>query len=83
MTTAEKQYQSILQNLSKIPVAHLQQVSSFLDELRKNIKSKEDNRARILALRGAWNSMSEADFKDMLHAAKSSGEQAFGRVAEL
>jgi len=71
MTAAERLYQSILQSLSQIPVGHLQQVNSYLDSLRKSINAKEDNRTRILALRGAWNDLSEDDFNEILRVAKS------------
>ncbi|MBK8491415.1 MAG: hypothetical protein IPL49_11160 [Saprospirales bacterium] len=83
MTAAEKLYKSILQSLSQIPVAHLQQVNNYLHSFRKSLQAKEDNRSRILALRGAWNDLSETDFNDVLQIAKSSGEQAFGRVVDL
>jgi hypothetical protein len=83
MTGTEKQYQSILQSLSQIPAARLQEVSAYLDSLRKSLKNKEDNRIRILALRGAWTELSESDFNEILQMAKSSGEQAFEREVDL
>jgi len=83
MTATDKIYQSILHDLSEIPVDQLQQVSAYLQQLQKNIKRKENNRSKILALSGSWDEMPEEDFKEYLKEAKSAGNEAFGREIDL
>lgn len=53
-------------------------IVSLLQQLQKDIKRKENNRNKILALSGSWNEMSEQDFQEYLKEAKSSGAEAFG-----
>ncbi len=83
MTATDKIYQSILHDLSEIPVEQLHQVSSYLQQLQKEVKHKENNRSKILALSGSWNEMSEEDFQAYLKEAKSAGAEAFGREVDL
>ncbi len=80
MTASENIYQSILLKLSNIPVVYLQQVDNYFQHFTITVKDKEwkhRNRAKIMAMAGSWNDMSESEFQDYLTAAKNTGKELF------
>ncbi|MEL7342868.1 MAG: hypothetical protein AAGM67_20455 [Bacteroidota bacterium] len=76
-------YKSVLKSLSLMPEEYLVQVNAYLNKLNHKISQKEENRTEILALAGAWNDMTDADFQDFLENAKGAGSELFGREIEL
>ncbi len=76
-------YQSILLQLSAVPTDYLQQVDNFLRNLAKEIRQKEQNRAEILSLAGAWADISENDFDTYLKTVKNTKSEMFSRDIEL
>ena len=76
-------YQSILSQLSLVPVDYLQQIDVYLRNLSKEIRRKEHNRSLVLSLAGAWNDMPETDFQDFLITSKKMGNEIFNRQIEL
>lgn len=83
MQASEKIYQSILNQLSLVPVDYLQQVETFLQKLTRDIQRKQRNRALILGLAGSWGDMPEDDFNQYLDAAKQTGSELFDREIDL
>jgi hypothetical protein len=83
MNNSEKIYQSILNQLSLVPVDYLQQVETFLQKLTRDIQRKQQNRALILGLAGSWTDMPEDDFNEYLGAAKKTGSELFNREIDL
>lgn len=70
MIQSESIYQSILSQLSLVPVDYLQQIDLYLRNLSKEIRRKQQNRALILDLAGSWNDMPETDFQSFLITTK-------------
>ena len=66
MTNNEQLYQSILQQLSRIPLGYLPKVNRLLEKITKDAKKKSSNRHKIMAFAGSWNDMEEDDFQDYL-----------------
>jgi len=83
MENSEKIYQSILSQLSLVPVDYLQEVEAFLQKLTQDIHRKQHNRALILGLAGSWDEMPENDFNEYLDAAKNTGNELFNREVDL
>lgn len=76
-------YQSVLHQLSLLPVEHLQQVERYVAGLNQRSRNKKKNRQAILALAGSWNDLSEADFEEIRAVAKETGVSLFGRETDL
>lgn len=70
MTNNEQLYQSILQQLSRLPLGYLPKVNQLLKRITKDVERKSSNRAKIMAFAGAWEDMEEHDFLDYLKEAK-------------
>ena len=66
MIQSERIYQSILSQLSLVPVDSLQQIDAFLQSITKEMRQKEQTRALILNLAGSWSDMPETDFNDFV-----------------
>jgi hypothetical protein len=79
----DKNYQSILNHLSIIPIRYLQQVEAYLTNLTKEISEKKQNRTAILGLAGSWSDFSENDFQEFLLATKQVSEGMFNKDIDL
>ncbi len=80
---SDRNYQSILNHLSIIPVSYLQQIDTYLTNLTKEINQKKQNRTTILELAGSWNDLSESDFEDFLCITKKVSEDMFNKEIEI
>jgi hypothetical protein len=58
-------YQSVLRQLSLLPVEYLKLVERFVSGLNQLTQDKKKNRQAILALAGSWSDLSEQDFEDI------------------
>lgn len=76
-------YQSLLRELSRLPVEYLQQVEQFVAKLNKRNSDKEKNRQAILALAGSWSDLPEEDFEEIRAAGKESTASLFARQVDL
>lgn len=76
-------YQSILQNLSLVPIEYLRQVDEYLQIIIQKKTHKETNKKAILALAGSWNDMSEEEFEELRSDIKNESESMFNRDIEL
>ena len=76
-------YQSILQNLSLVPMEYLLQVDNYLQMIIQKNREKETNRKAILALAGTWNDMSEDEFEEFRNDIKNNREDMFNRDIQL
>jgi hypothetical protein len=73
MIRNENLYQSILKHLSLVSAEHLPQIDQYLHTLIRDARLREQNRAQILELAGAWQEMPEAEFQEVLNAARNAG----------
>jgi conjugal transfer/entry exclusion protein len=76
-------YQSLLRELSRLPVEYLQQVEQFVAKLNRRNNDKENNREAILALAGSWSDLSEEDFEEIHTAGKEAAASLFARQIDL
>lgn len=76
-------YQSVLHQLSLLPVEHLQQVERYVAGLNQRNQTKKKNREAILALAGSWSDLSETDFEEIRAVAKEAGASLFAREIDL
>lgn len=77
-------YQSVLRQLSLLPIEYLRAVEQFLADLNKKLpKNKEKNRQAILAFAGSWKDLSDEDFEAIRQASKESGHLLFAREIDL
>ncbi len=83
MKKSDEIYQSILSQLSVVPVDYLKQIDVYLRNLTKEIHRKEHNRAMILKFAGSWNDMSENDFNEFVQITKKESNELFNREIEL
>jgi putative N-acetylmannosamine-6-phosphate epimerase len=83
MIQTEKIYQSILSQLGHLPTDYLQQIDLYLQNLMKEIQEKEERKAKILALAGAWKDMPEKDFNDFLEHNKQLKNNIFNKDTNL
>ena len=83
MIQSERIYQSILSQLSLVPVDSLQQIDAFLQSITKEMRQKEQTRALILNLAGSWSDMPETDFNDFVAHYKKESNEMFSREIDL
>lgn len=76
-------YQSVLRQLSLLPVEYLKLVERFVSGLNQLSQDKKKNRQAILALAGSWSDLSEQDFEDIRSIAKETGNSLFAREIDL
>ena len=76
-------YQSVLRQLSLLPVEYLKLVERFVSGLNQLSQDKKKNRQAILALAGSWSDLSEQDFEDIRSVAKETGNSLFAREIDL
>ncbi|NUQ26751.1 MAG: hypothetical protein HUU34_22635 [Saprospiraceae bacterium] len=76
-------YQSVLRQLSLLPVEYLKLVERFVSGLNQLTQDKKKNRQAILALAGSWSDLSEQDFEDIRSVAKETGNSLFAREIDL
>ncbi|MBK8703762.1 MAG: hypothetical protein IPN33_09105 [Saprospiraceae bacterium] len=76
-------YQSVLRQLSLLPVEYLKLVERFVSGLNQLTQDKKKNRQAILALAGSCSDLSEQDFEDIRSAAKETGNSLFAREIDL
>lgn len=76
-------YQSVLRQLSLLPVEYLKLVEQFVSGLNRRTREKKKNREAILALAGSWGDLSEADFEEIRGFAKETGTSLFSREIDL
>lgn len=79
----DRVYRSILDQLGSVPKAYLKEVDTFLRNLTKEIRQKEQNRIEILDLAGSWSDMSEKEFEDYMKVVKNTRSEMFNREIEL
>ena len=82
MNTQNNVYQSMLQNLSLVPIEYLRQVDEYLQAIIKRNIEIEANRKAILALAGSWNDRSEKEFEEFREDIKNNTKH-FSRIEEL
>lgn len=75
MTNNEQLYQSILQQLSRLPLGYLPKVNQLLKKITKDVERKSSNRAKIMAFAGSWNDMKEDDFQDYLKVTRGTNTE--------
>jgi hypothetical protein len=66
-------YQSVLRQLSLLPVEYLKLVERFVSGLNQLSQDKKKNRQAILALAGSWSDLSDQDFEDIRTVGKETG----------
>ncbi|MBL7794721.1 MAG: hypothetical protein JNK77_20465 [Saprospiraceae bacterium] len=66
-------YQSVLRQLSLLPVEYLKLVERFVSGLNQLTQDKKKNRQAILTLAGSWSDLSDQDFEDIRTVAKETG----------
>lgn len=76
-------YQSVLRQLSVLPLEHLRQVEQYIADLNKRSRNKKKNRQAILALAGSWSDLSDKEFEEIRSIAKETGASLFGREIDL
>ncbi len=78
-------YQSLLHQLSLLPVDYLQQVEQFVVSLnqQKKGRGKKSNREKILELAGSWSDLPETEIKEILSIGKDASTSLFIREVEL
>jgi EAL domain-containing protein (putative c-di-GMP-specific phosphodiesterase class I) len=76
-------YQSVLRQLSLLPVEYLKLVEQFVSGLNQRTQDKKKNRQAILALAGSWSDLSEEDFEEILTISKQTGASLFSREIDL
>ncbi len=76
-------YQSVLRQLSLLPVEYLKLVEQFVSGLNQRTQDKKKNRQAILALAGSWSDLSEEDFEEILTISKQTGVSLFSREIDL
>lgn len=79
----ENTYQSILQQLSDLPVDYLPQINIYLQELINEIKKKPANRSKIMDFAGAWSDFPEEEFQDLLRFTQKNRNSLFDRNSGL
>ena len=83
MNNGEQLYQSILLDLSQLPVENLPAVAAFLKTLAQQATTKQTNPLKTLAFAGAWNDWSEEEFQEFLRTVKEIRNEMFDREVEL
>jgi hypothetical protein len=83
MLPKEKLYKSILHQLEVIPDNQLYEIDAYIKNLIAEIRDKEKNRQKILALAGSWSDMSDEDFRDFLQSIKDLRVEMFNREIQL
>lgn len=76
-------YQSVLHQLSLLPVEHLREVERYVAGLNQRSRNKKKNREAILALAGSWSDLSETDFEEIRKVAKETDASLFAREIDL
>lgn len=76
-------YQSVLHQLSLLPVEYLKLVEHFVAGLNQRALDKKKNRQAILALAGSWSDLSDSDFEDIRNISKQTGTSLFSREVDL
>lgn len=76
-------YQSVLRQLSVLPLEYLQLVEQFVSSLNRRIRDKNENREAVLALAGSWSDLSDQDFDLIRNVAKETGDAIFAREVDL
>ena len=77
-------FQSLLDQLSLLPVDYLKKVQQFVAKLNQQGKDKKkNNREAILALAGSWSDLSDADFDEIRAIGKQASAATFSREIDL
>jgi len=76
-------YQTIINEVNKIPVDFLQDVYKILHSFSSKIESHKQNKKEILELAGSWSDLSDNDFKDIMSEIHRNRTEMFNRNIEL
>ncbi len=77
-------YQSLLDQLSHLPVEYLRKVEAFVAQLNQKGKdNKKNNREEIIGFAGSWADLSDETLDEISVIGKQASSEAFSREIDL
>ncbi len=74
---------TIIKELKNVPVDRLEDIYSFINSLRANIKKPNSNREKILSFARSFEDMSEKDYDDYINETQKTRKDLFDRDVNL